>query len=261
MRLGLTVGSYDGETVEVAGRLAGRVALHDVRATCRLAPRRQWEGLVLATLQGLALSAEADVDLGRYEAVGPLLRSRVLTEAAVLLDDVVAVPLSDGLVEVLVADVRGAVTPLPPQVVLGWQPTVADLFDRARQQTAAVLAPTVRGLDLDGVHLVAVESTSAFAATAVRRLGGYLEIPASGALVALPTRHLLLAAPLRSRADTLAAAQLLLVNAERLEREGPGGLSPDLWWWRPEALVRLPGSPSGLRPPIEFLDVLDALPG
>ena len=252
--------AYDGEVVQVTGRLTGAVAVRDVRAACALVPRERWDAVALEVLEGLARSSEARPDLDRYEVAAPLLRSRVMGEGAVLLDDVVAVPLCDGLVEVLVADVLGAVTALAPTVVLGWDRPVDALFALARDQVLADGLLTRTELDLDAGALVSLESTSAFAATHVRWLASYLDVPSAGALVALPTRHLLLAAPMLRRADVLDAAQLLLVNAERLEREGPGGLSPDLFWWRPDAMVRLPGTPTSLSPPPEFLEVLDRLP-
>jgi len=133
-------------------------------------------------------------------------------------------------------------------------------FPRARQQTLDAGLPMRSTLDLDGVELVALELPTPFAPTHVHWLPSYVDVPPAGALVCLPTRHLVLVAPMVGRQQVLDAAQTMLVNAERLWQDGPGGLSPDLYWWHPPALVLLPGTPTSLSPPVEFLHVLDALP-
>ncbi|MFN2523537.1 MAG: hypothetical protein ABR614_09555, partial [Mycobacteriales bacterium] len=94
----------------------------------------------------------------------------------------------------------------------------------------------------------------------LHRLGSLVDVPAAGALIALPTRHLLLVAPLRTRTLAVEAAQLLLLNADRIWSDGPWPLSPDLWWWRSGELLHLPGTTTSLSPPVEFVRVLDALP-
>ena len=260
LRVGSTVVDYDGETVVLDGRLTGTVALADLRAACALEPQDRWGRVVQEALHGLALSVQEQVDLADVAAVRPLLRSRVYTDGAVLADDVVHVPLADGLVEVLVAEVAGAVRSLPSSVIRAWGVPLPELFVQARQQVLDAGLLTRRELDLDGVVLTALESPSPFAATHVHYLPSYVDVPPAGALVAMPTRHLLLVAPMVTRAQTVLAAQALLVNADRLWQDGPGGLSPDLWWWKPPELVLLPGSPTSLSPPPAFVEVLDALP-
>lgn len=242
----------------MTGRLTGTIALADLRAACALEPRARWDRLVQEAFHGLALSAEAVIDLTDLDRVGPLLRSRVYAEGAVLADDVVTQHLADGLVEVLVAELGGAVRAVPPSAVAVWGGPPP--FPRARQQTLDAGLPMRSTLDLDGVELVALELPTPFAATHVHWLPSYVDVPPAGALVCLPTRHLVLVAPMVGRQQVLDAAQTMLVNAERLWQDGPGGLSPDLYWWHPPALVMLPGTPTSLSPPVEFLQVLDALP-
>ena len=215
---------------------------------------------MLAALQGLAVALETATDLTDPAVALPLLRSRIVTEGSLLLEDAVQRPLASGLMEVLVAEVAGAVTLLSPSLVEGWGIDPAVLLQRGREQVLAGPLPGRRIVELDGITLMALESASAFTPTHVHRLPAYLDVPPAGALVVLPTRHLLLAAPVTNRSETLATAQLLLVNADQMWRAGPGSLSPDLWWWRAQGLVHLPGTPTSLTPPGEFLTILDRLP-
>ena len=149
---------------------------------------------------------------------------------------------------------------IPPAAVAGWEVPVDVLLDLARSQVLAGGLLTRSRLDLGGVEVLALESPSAFAATHVSWLATYVDVPAAGLLVALPTRHLVLCAQMLSRGQVLDAAQALLANADALWTAGPGALSPDLWWWRDAVLTLLPGTPTSLSPPIEFVEVLDALP-
>ncbi len=262
-RLGLVVVQLQGDLVVLQGRITGTVALEDVRAACLLRPGREWPRVVLDALQGLATAVEAGSALGALDdeaALRPRLRTRVQTEGAVLADDVVRRPLAAGLVEVLVADLAGAVRPVPPSSVRSWGADPDELLDLGRRQVLDDGLLSRRTVD-EGAAVVALESPSAFAATHVHWLATYLDPPPAGLLVALPTRHLLLAAPLLGRDQALDAAQTLLVNADALWRAGPGALAPDLWWWRDGALTLLPGTPSSLSPPGEFVVVLEALPG
>ncbi len=260
-RLGLSVLSYDGECVDVRGRrLNGKVAVDDLRARCLLLPRKQWEGVLLEAMDALAVASEARADLKRYDAAGPLLRTRVQSEGSVLTGEGVHAALCDHLVEVLHVDTSGALAPVPAAVAEGWDVPVQELLLRGRAQALAVEQPSVEPVDVGADGVVAVTTSSPFAGSQVHRLGELLDVGAAGALVALPTRHLLLAAPLTTRAAALDVAQALLVNAERLWEQGPGGLSPDLFWWRPAGLVHLPGTPTSLSPPLAFVQVLDALP-
>lgn len=261
MRLGLVVRGLDGEVLQVQGRIDGAVALGDVRATCALRPVPEWPSVVLEALEGLARSLEAEVDLRDLARTRPLLRSRVVAEGALLTEDVVRRPVAAGLAEVLVADVGGAVRSLPPAVVAGWDTEPGALLDLGREQVLADGLLSRRTLDLGGVEVLALESPSAFAATHVWALPAYVDVPPAGLLVALPTRHLVLAGALTGRDQALDLAQALLLNADGIWRAGPGSLSPDLYWWRDGALTLLPGTPTSLSPPLAFVEVLDALPG
>lgn len=206
------------------------------------------------------MARESRADLADLAVAGPLLRTRVQSEGSVLADDGVHARLCDGLVEVLQVEREGALSPVPASVVGGWGAPASELLLRGRAQVLAGEQPTVEPVDL-GVVVSAVQTASPFAGSQLHRLADLLLVPPAGALVALPTRHLLLAAPLLDRPAALDAAQALLANAERLWEQGPGGLSPDLFWVRDGAVVHLPGTPTSLSPPREFLEVLDALPG
>ncbi|MFI7387975.1 immunity 49 family protein [Streptomyces sp. NPDC049813] len=90
-------------------------------------------------------------------------------------------------------------------------------------------------------------------------------LPDAGALVAVPTRHLLAFHPV---VDGSAAGALddLATYARRAYEEGPAPLSPRVYWWHDGRLTSLTevdqgGRPRPPRPPAALADVLRALHG
>lgn len=258
-RLGLLVASYAGDVVVLEGRLSGTVAVSELRARCRQEPRSRWTPILLEALGGLATSVQARLDLTDWQVVRPRLRTRVCTDGSLLLDDVARTPLCDGLSEVVVVDVEGALTAPPAEVVDGWGQDIEHLLELGRAAVVDLGPPRITAVDLGAVEVTSVETDHPFAASLLPLLHTLVELPAAGALVVMPTRHLLLVAPLRTADEAVDAAQALLVNAAALS-EGPVGLSPDLWWWRDRTVQPVPGDATGLRPSPDLVCVLQSLP-
>lgn len=265
-RLSMTVLRYDpaGE-VELTGMsLAGTVDLRNVRQLCRGADRRDWPQILVDHLAGLAQVRAHPRGYDDLHRVRPLLRSRLYPEAEFLLDDVEARPVAPGVVEALVVSEEGAIATLPRAQVAGWGAPVDELYLRARAAVHAEGLPAVREVDVDGAVLLAAESPSFFTTTSVFWLPELTGVPADGALVALPTRHLLFVHPIRD-ATVVPAVQAMIVNAYAFHEQGPGSLSPHLYWWRDGALSLLPATVDpdrvSFRPPLDFAAVLRRLGG
>ncbi|MHB8342023.1 MAG: hypothetical protein ACYDB7_12755, partial [Mycobacteriales bacterium] len=195
---------------------------------------------------------------------GPELRTQLSASAAVPVAGV-SRPLAEGLAEVLVARSRvGGVSIVPARVAAGWGVAEGELLDRARRQVLDDGLLARRTVDLGGVRVTLLEDVSNFTATHVLWLPTYVDVSDYGALVALPTRTVVLAHALVD-SSALAAVQALLVNAARLHASGPQSLSPQLYWWRPgPSLTALPAQVGQERvnffPPGDFVDLLDRLP-
>jgi hypothetical protein len=265
-RLSMTVLHYDpsGE-VELTGMsLAGTVDLRNVRQLCRGVDRSAWGGILVDHLAGLAQVRSRPRGYDNLDRVRPLLRSRLYAEAEFLLDDVEARPVAPGVVEALVVSEAGTIATLPRTQVESWHEPLEELYRQARAQVRAEGLPQVRDVDVDGAVLHAVESPSFFTATSVFWLPELVDVPADGALVALPTRHLLLVHPIGD-ATVVPAVQAMVVNAYAFHDQGPGSLSPHLYWWRAGTLSLLPATVDPdrvtFRPPPDFAAVLRRLGG
>jgi hypothetical protein len=89
-----------------------------------------------------------------------------------------------------------------------------------------------------------------------------------GAVIAIPQRHVVIYHPIDDL-RVVAAIQSMLVTAANMFAEGPGSISPDLYWLPPDdhdtedLLVRLPceRDKDSLRfmPPPEFVAILESL--
>ncbi len=264
--LSAAVVRYDsaGE-VELSGvRLAGTVDLRNVRQLCAQVERDRWPEIVLDHLSGLATLQMAPRAAPTLQQAQPLLRSRLYGEAELALTDAVVRPLAPGLVEALVLLEGGAIATLSRPAVQRWGVATDDLFARGRAQVRGEGLLETRPVDVGGVTLTALEGTSFFTTTHLFWLAAYLALPPDGVLVAVPNRHLLLAWALDGP-DVLDAAQALLVNADRFHQQGPGSLSPHLYWWHDERLTLLPAAVEPervtFRPPAEFIPVIERLTG
>lgn len=246
--------------VQLSGMwLAGTVDLRNVRQLCLQVPREEWTGVVWEHLAGLG-SVQARPRAPRdFDETRPLLRARLYGEAEFLLSDVAARPVAPGVVEALVVADEGVIATVARSVADGWPEPLEDLLALGRDQVRAEGPVEPRLVDVDGAVLTALEAASFFTTTHVFWLDEYTALPPDGALVALPNRHLLLVHPLRD-ATVLDAAEAMLVNAHRFHEEGPGSLSPHLYWWRDGGLTLLPAvvEPDRVefRPPAEFVEAM-----
>lgn len=264
-RLSAGVVSYDpaGE-VQLSGmHLAGTVDLRNVKALCAASPPDRWEEIVGEHLAGLASALLSRRGLADLRRVQPLLRSRLYDEGALLLADVAARPLAPGIVEALVVAEGGAIATVPRPVAEGWDVPLDLLYPPARAAVRREGRLPTRQVDVGGPVLTAVESGSFFTTTHLFWLDSYLDLPADGAVVAVPNRHLVLAHPLRD-ATAVDAVHAMIVNTTQFYEQGPGGVSPHVYWWRSGALHLLPALVDAARvsfhPPPEFAAVLRRLP-
>jgi hypothetical protein len=116
-----------------------------------------------------------------------------------------------------------------------------------------------------GCKIEALMGDSFFTASHALFLEEYLPepVPELGALVAIPHRHLVIYHPIVDK-TALAALQVMLPMAIGIFQEGPGSVSPSVYWWREAAwwhegqFTRIPAEIDGKKlqvyPPNEFVE-------
>jgi hypothetical protein len=194
----------------------------------------------------------------------PLIRPRVRNRDQ---PGAVTVPslsqtVAEGVDAVLCVDLPTAVSNLNAEEMTATGCTMPKLWELAISQIDD--GQPVQHDDL-GYGVTAFFGDSFFVASRVLDLERFAgEMPADGALVAIPHRHILLVHPIETT-QALNALNAMVGAADHFYRQGPGSIVPHVFWWRHDrALLRIPaGVRDGqhyLVPPDEFVDVLNGLP-
>jgi hypothetical protein len=87
-------------------------------------------------------------------------------------------------------------------------------------------------------------------------------VPEHGAVFVVPNRHTMVLKPVLDT-SILPSCRSLLVFADNMFRQGPGSISPSLYWWRQGTIAHLRGRvrPGGVdfMPSDDFMDILNSL--
>jgi hypothetical protein len=251
--------------LRLAGTGQGEYGLVNLAQVCNLAPRNEWTALVAShfdtLLAGESESASLDGLAADFEKARPLLKVRLYSDAYPAGAAVHRAP-APGVVAVLVYDLPNSVASVPVNHARRWGRADDDLFTLAVANVRAGGLLDVQPTDItDGVVVHALLGRSFFTATHALFLGDYVDAP-HGALVGIPHRHAILFHPIADR-RALRAAQSLIPATFGMYQEGPGSVSPQVYWWREGRFTCLPSRVTARKvefaPPPEFVALLDRL--
>ena len=245
-----------------------RVGLQNLAQSCHGAPPEDWAELVRGHFDALR-DAPGPED---RDAARAALKARLLNDGYLATADreYATRRVADDLQLVLAYDLPDRVMIVPREDVLRWGEE-DELFEHGLAQARAE-----PGLELDR-HEVSINDDGDVAPlfvlygdsffTATHALwAGELDPPASpyGTLVAVPTRHAVLAHPIRD-GRVLGVIGAMLKLARKFEHEGPGSISARLYWLREGRLDAFDAwsDEEGLhfQPGPEFADLLKRLAG
>lgn len=173
-------------------------------------------------------------------------------------------PLASGLRAVAVYDLPNIVASVAPPHLEQWGVSPEEAL-RVGTLNVGRHKVTREAFRIGAVELFYLMDEDGFAASQVLHLGTYFS-GELGALVAMPTRHLLICCPIRTTTviDSLQEMAMLAddIHEERAATPSEGHLLlPDVYWWKdgrmsllsvPKGLVDLPGTV--MAPPQEFID-------
>lgn len=164
---------------------------------------------------------------------------------------------------VLVLDLPTSVATIPRDETDDWPP-VDELFRIALDNIRAEPAPERQTVEVRGAQIVAELGDSFFVASRLLLLREVLDLAgADGALVAVPTRHALLAHVIRDPTVAQALPPLALL-ARDTALAGPGAITSSVFWWHAAALTEIPVSIGednhvAVAPPDEFITLLNEI--
>lgn len=210
---------------------------------------------------------------GDFDEARPLLKIRLFPTDMALPDTCVTFRPAEGVVAALALDLPDMVASVSSEQTGKWGKTTEELFALALDNVRA--EPDIRHLqqDVGGAQVHLLEGESFFTATHALLLREHLPDPPpeTGALVAMPNRHVVLYHPITD-ATVVQALNAMIPAAHGMFRDGPGSVSPHVYWWRDaawwndEPFMRIPAEVSDRRidvtPPHEFVaKVLEPLTG
>lgn len=251
--------SVEGDTLRVEGRTK-EYGLTNVARQWRQSRPADRRGLLLDRLAAIDEQHEAP-DIARSD-MPALARPQLWAMAAVeeLGDAVVAREVTDELAAVLSLDLPTTVHAVSPEDIAASGLDEEELWERALAQLDDG-EPIERTLLDDDELVVVLVSDSHFLASRLLALEALVgTVPPHGALVAVPHRHMLVVHAIYD-ATVLEAVNLMAPFAVAQFEEGPGSLSPHLYWWHDgeiECLV-VDDDEGSVTPPDGFVALLESL--
>lgn len=241
-----------------------RLGLQNLAQLCNQVERENWRELVREHFDRVIVSTHThDLEaLSRdWSRVRTMVKVRLYARESLgeLTESTVHREVGEDLVSVLVYDLPDAVATVPTDAPARWPVSLDEVFELALRNVLEQDEIEIETLELDdGTRFSVMVGESFFVTSRLLVLQEHLDpVNAMGALVAVPNRHTLLFSTIVDLGvvDTIHAMAIL---AHRRHAEGPGSLSPSLYWWRDGSLLALPTEvdDEGVRffPPTEFVE-------
>jgi hypothetical protein len=200
-----------------------------------------------------------------FAEVRSVIRVRIYSDEYLRETDakLISRPLAAGLTSVVVYDMPGFIASVSPEHLEAWKMSADDVF---RVGIANVGREEVArdAFQLGEAELFSLAASGGFAASQVFHVGSYLAPSKLGAIIAMPSRHLLICYPIKP-ATVLDALRRLVPFVDDIYNNPPGDderskLTTNLYWWRKGRLVCIPAgmdvlglTGSVVVPPEEFI--------
>lgn len=253
------------------GREHMQLGLLNLAQVCHAADRSQWPRLVEAHFQlvdTLAGQRTAFEPVAGLEQVRDQLAVRIWPEeilGSLRSENLIWREDIPGTVSALVLDMPTSVRTIKPEEANGWDKGIDELFSLALENVYRKYPPDISQHEINGAGMVLLTGESFFIASHALLLDRYSQcLGPHGAIVGLPHRHVVLCHPIRD-GGVVPALNSMMPAVIGMEKEGPGSITPSLYWYHDRQFVNLPFETGQdqirFMPPEEFVDVLRELTG
>jgi hypothetical protein len=238
------------------------LGLTNLRQVCSQHPEAEWRALVAQHFDSVFAVGVQGVDPD-WALARPNLRIRVYPPESVVAPDQSFVwQLAPDLFAVLVYDLPETLFNVTQEAARPWGQDRDALWRTGLENMNLEPRPKVTNIGNDATPVLAIEGESYYTATNVLWLDRFMYLdPGLGAVVGVPSRHLLVAHPLRNLGAAVAINQIM-AGVSGIFDAGPGSITPNLYWWRRGSLTHLPSDRRArtFTPPAEFVQLLNSLP-
>ena len=247
----------------------GQYGVINLAQVCNQTPAEEWPQRIADHFDALAAAARDherfNVRAAEFEQVKEMLAVRIGDEGSLPIDKLLFRRDLPGTISYLVFDLPNSVESVPPELPEKWGKGVDELFALALANLKSSAGPDVEQVEIQpGVSFTAYTGESFFTASFALMLEELENaVGPHGTLVAIPHRHMMLFHRIEN-ASAVFAVQHLGILAVNLDEQGPGSISPNLFWYRGGKFVDLPfqieGDNFNFRPPSEFMEMFSELP-
>lgn len=269
-RRGLTFALGEGMVrIERNGR-GSDYGLTNLAQVCHQAGRDRWAATIADHFDNMFAAEDASAAVEEagteLDAVRTMLKVRLFPGANLGgMDPMppVSWEYAPGVVAAFVYDLPTTVSSVNVAHINGWGRSRDELLQIALDNVRADSVESQAMTEGGASRAIACFADHFFAASHAFLLGDMLPAEAThGAVFAIPHRHALLYAPIVDLGIVESINQLV-PTATSLFQQGPGSISPALYWWRDGAVTLLPSqvdaSKMQFAPPDEFVQVLNGL--
>jgi hypothetical protein len=171
-----------------------------------------------------------------------------------------------GTISALVFDLPSSIRNVTPEEIKTWGKSETELFRIGLANVMENCIPDVSEQELgEGITLTLFSDESFFVASHALLLEEHPEcLGTFGTLVGIPHRHVMLAFPIQD-ARVLQAIHMMIPIIAGMERDGPGSISPLLYWYKNGEYTNLPyridKNTLNFTPPEDFVEMLNLLGG
>ena len=247
----------------------GQYGVINLAQTCNHHEADQWPQRIADHFDALAAAASDhdrfNVREAAFEQARDLLAVRIGDDQSLPTDKLLCRRDLPGTISYLVFDLPHSVESVPLEMPGKWGVGVDEIFAIALANVRRAAQPRVEQVEIQpDLSFTAYHGDSFFTASFALMLDQLEDaVGPHGTLVAIPHRHMMLVHRIEN-ADVIHAVQHLGVLAVNLDQQGPGSISPNLFWYYGREFVDLPfridGENFNFRPPAEFMEMLNALP-
>lgn len=260
---------FDDGVARIGGQTIG---LENLAQVCAQAPDDDWPEIVRGHFARLfesqAETAEWEAKRGDFAWAVERLRLRLYPTDVTGAELLVTRRDLDGLLSALVVDLPSVMTSVSADVLAQWGKPRDEVLAAALERTLRSEAVQFEQVNLPTTppsRIAVISGEGLCAASHVLRLEAWPELLGRrGTLCAVPNRHHVLAAPVDGIA-VVALLQHMVGVACRAYLDGPGSITPSLYWRKPDGTFELqrvaiePGKPAQFFPSAGLVAVLNEL--
>jgi hypothetical protein len=207
--------------------------LLNIAQLCSSSPPESWQVLIsehISTALG-GLGEAGAFEFTSYEALRHGLKLRLYEMSDVTRRAVTWTPLA-GIHVTLVCETKNAIITVPADQARRWKKSKRELYEVALQNTKARRNLELLSMETPGgVRIQWLCGDDFFVSSQVLFLDEYVTPTEHGAIVSVPMRQVVLFYPIEDLRVVKAVDDLLPITFGNYQ-EGPGSVSPNLYWWR-----------------------------